>query len=431
MFKLKITPGASKSVLYRELTGQVAGLLADETDWLANTANVAALIHQGIPGLNWAGFYFLRGGELVLGPFQGKVACVRIKLDRGVCGAAARRRETVVVPDVEKFPGHIACDHASRSEIVVPLIRDGALIGVLDLDSPHPAHFDHDDAEGLRGIVAILLERTDFRPIAAADHARPPAAQDQFMSAEFNLNTVVAYWDVDRDNLLGLPAVFKLLQEAAIKHADQFDAGTRAMETRGESWVLNRIAVEIRRYPRYEEAVRVHTWSSGIRTFKGYRDFRVYCGEELVLSGSSLWLYFDMKTKSLIRVPDEVARSFPGKPGQEFRPGLEKIRLAAPAVENTRVCRISVRHSDLDGNGHVNNTTTFDMLQTALARAGQSTRPQAVEAQFLKEISPEVEWVDVRLEQRDSGSIFSISTPEGPCVLGRFAWAEPTGKAGT
>lgn len=167
MFQLKVTPGAPKAVLYRELAAQLGGLLADETDWLANTANLAALIYQGVPGLNWAGFYFLRGGELVLGPFQGKVACVRIKLDRGVCGAAARTRTTVVVPDVEKFPGHIACDHASRSEIVVPLVSDGDLLGVLDLDSPHLAHFDRADAEGLERMVALLLERTDCRPIRA------------------------------------------------------------------------------------------------------------------------------------------------------------------------------------------------------------------------------------------------------------------------
>jgi GAF domain-containing protein len=165
VFQLKITPGASKSVHYRELTGQLAGLLADEADWLANTANAAALVYQGLPGLNWTGFYFLRGGELVLGPFQGKVACVRIKLDRGVCGAAARKRGTVVVPDVGKFPGHIACDHASRSEIVVPLVKDDALLGVLDLDSPHLAHFDHADVEGLQCLVALLVERTDWSPI--------------------------------------------------------------------------------------------------------------------------------------------------------------------------------------------------------------------------------------------------------------------------
>ncbi|MBS0630706.1 MAG: GAF domain-containing protein [Verrucomicrobia bacterium] len=162
MFQVKTTAGAPKSVLYDELLAQVTGLLADERDWLANTANVAALINQGLPGLNWAGFYFLRGGELVLGPFQGKVACVRIAVGRGVCGTAAQRRETVLVPDVEKFPGHIACDHASRSEIVLPLVKEGQLLGVLDLDSPHLATFDETDAAGLQHIVNVLLERTDF-----------------------------------------------------------------------------------------------------------------------------------------------------------------------------------------------------------------------------------------------------------------------------
>lgn len=162
MFQVKTTAGAAKPVLYDELVGQVTGLLTGESDWLANTANVAALIYQGLPGLNWAGFYFLRGGELVLGPFQGKVACVRIAVGRGVCGTAAQRRETVLVPDVEKFPGHIACDHASRSEIVLPLVKDGQLLGVLDLDSPHLANFDEADAAGLQRIVSVLLERTDF-----------------------------------------------------------------------------------------------------------------------------------------------------------------------------------------------------------------------------------------------------------------------------
>ena len=162
MFEVKTTAGATKAVLYRELTDQLAGLLADEPDWLANTANTAALIYQGLPGLNWAGFYFLRGGELVLGSFQGKVACVRIALGRGVCGTAAAQRQTVLVPDVEKFPGHIACDHASRSEVVVPLVKDGELLGVLDLDSPQLARFDDEDRAGLERMVALLLQHTDF-----------------------------------------------------------------------------------------------------------------------------------------------------------------------------------------------------------------------------------------------------------------------------
>jgi acyl-ACP thioesterase len=232
------------------------------------------------------------------------------------------------------------------------------------------------------------------------------------MPAELTLNTTVAYWDVDRDNLLGLPAVFKFLQEAAIKHADQFDAGTKAMATRGESWVLNRMAAAIHRYPKYEEQIRILTWSSGIRAFKGYRDFRVYCGEELLLSASSLWLYVNMRTKSLIRVPDDVARSFPSRPGEEFRPDLEKLRLAPLAGGSAPASRISVRYSDFDGNGHVNNIAYFDALQTALARSGFSPRPQTVEAQFLKEITPEIESMDVHFEQREHAIAFAIGSAQ-------------------
>jgi GAF domain-containing protein len=166
MFAVKTTAGASKPGLYRELNNQLAALLEGERDGLANAANTAALLWQGLPELNWAGFYFLRGHELVLGPFQGKVACVRIKLGRGVCGTAAQQRETIVVPDVEQFPGHIACDHASRSEIVVPLVQDGKLVGVLDLDSPKLARFDAEDARGLRETAAIFLRGSDLTRVA-------------------------------------------------------------------------------------------------------------------------------------------------------------------------------------------------------------------------------------------------------------------------
>ena len=161
MFTVKTSAGATKAELYRELNAQLTGLLAGERDGLANAANTAALLWQGLPDLNWAGFYFLRGTELVLGPFQGKVACVRIALGRGVCGTAAQKRETIVVPDVAQFPGHIACDHASRSEVVVPLVTGGRLIGVLDLDSPRPARFDEADAAGLATTAEIFLRGSD------------------------------------------------------------------------------------------------------------------------------------------------------------------------------------------------------------------------------------------------------------------------------
>lgn len=163
MHAVKSTAELPKPAAYRELQGQLSGLLAGERDALANCANMCALLYEAVPNLNWAGLYFLQGRELVLGPFQGKVACVRIALGRGVCGTAAERRETLIVPDVDAFPGHIACDAASRSEIVVPLIQEGQLLGVLDLDSAQLNRFDEDDSQGLNGLVAILLQSSDLR----------------------------------------------------------------------------------------------------------------------------------------------------------------------------------------------------------------------------------------------------------------------------
>ena len=155
-------PSLPKEALYREIGAQLTGLFAGERSGLANAANMCALLFQLLPDVNWVGCYFLQGKELVLGPFQGKVACVRIALGRGVCGTAAERREILVVPDVHEFPGHIACDAASRSEIVLPLVQNGRLIGVLDLDSPSPARFDEHDRSGLATAAQLLLEASDL-----------------------------------------------------------------------------------------------------------------------------------------------------------------------------------------------------------------------------------------------------------------------------
>jgi GAF domain-containing protein len=162
MFVVRAPVAAAKSEQYRELLAQLAALFEGESDGLANAANLSALLFEALPSLNWVGCYFLRGRELVLGPFQGKVACVRIALGRGVCGSAAERRETIVVPDVHEFPGHIACDAASRSEVVVPLLQGEQLLGVLDLDSPEPGRFDEEDAAGLGAAVDLLLRSSDF-----------------------------------------------------------------------------------------------------------------------------------------------------------------------------------------------------------------------------------------------------------------------------
>ena len=151
---------ASKSELYDELAAQLSNLLAGERDLVANAANFAALVFHSLPDLNWAGFDFVKAGELVLGPFQGKPACMRIAFGRGVCGAAAAKCVTTIVPNVHEFPGHIACDMESNSEIVVPLMKKERFIGVLDLDSPQLARFDEADAAGLETLVTILLAST-------------------------------------------------------------------------------------------------------------------------------------------------------------------------------------------------------------------------------------------------------------------------------
>lgn len=162
MIDIVSTNATNKTELYRQLASQIRGLLGGERDPLANTANVAAMLYHALPQVNWAGFYRLAGGELILGPFQGKPACVRLPLGKGVCSAATMQMETVIAPDVHAFPGHIACDAASKSEIVVPIIHGGRVLGVLDLDSPVTHRFDSADQEGLEAIVAILVTGCDW-----------------------------------------------------------------------------------------------------------------------------------------------------------------------------------------------------------------------------------------------------------------------------
>ncbi len=153
---------AAKADAYASLLAQAKALLEGERDATANAANLASLLFHALPDLNWAGFYWLKDGGLVLGPFQGKPACVRIALGKGVCGTAAAVRRTVVVPDVHAFPGHIACDGASESEIVVPVLEGERLLGVLDLDSPRLARFDDEDASGLEAVVRAFVEATNL-----------------------------------------------------------------------------------------------------------------------------------------------------------------------------------------------------------------------------------------------------------------------------
>jgi GAF domain-containing protein len=158
-----------KPGIYRDLAASLEALLSGESDALANLANASALVAEALDRVNWCGFYLLRGEELVLGPFQGRNACVRIALGRGVCGTAAQKRETVVVPDVHAFPGHIACDSASRSEIVVPILEAGRLRGVLDVDSPELDRFDEEDRRGLEEFVRRLVPLVNWRSFSASE----------------------------------------------------------------------------------------------------------------------------------------------------------------------------------------------------------------------------------------------------------------------
>ena len=151
-----------KAADYAALANELHSLLADERDLIANAANATSLIYHALPHLNWCGVYFHKGGELVVGPFQGKPACVRIAFGKGVCGTAAAQRKTIVVPDVHEFPGHIACDAASRSEIVIPLIVGDELFGVLDLDSPKLARFDEADRRGLEDLATVFVASIDI-----------------------------------------------------------------------------------------------------------------------------------------------------------------------------------------------------------------------------------------------------------------------------
>jgi L-methionine (R)-S-oxide reductase len=159
MYEFSIDTNAPKSDMYRELVKSADALTSGESDGVANMSNIAALLWEFLPDVNWTGFYRVVDGELVLGPFQGKAACIRIPFGRGVCGAAAQTGETQLVEDVHAFPGHIACDANSASELVVPVMRNGQVIAVVDLDSPSRGRFDHDDALGIESLVAVIADR--------------------------------------------------------------------------------------------------------------------------------------------------------------------------------------------------------------------------------------------------------------------------------
>lgn len=241
------------------------------------------------------------------------------------------------------------------------------------------------------------------------------------MSATLTQHPTVSFAFVDRENVITLQGVFHLLQEAAIAHANLFDTGTEAMLQRGESWLLSRMAVAIRRYPRYEEKLEVFTWSSGIKGFKGFREYRVTDAQGTpVILGSTLWIYFNSRTHTIMRVPTEIAARFPSHPEGAFCPQLEKIEFPLPD-EKAPIFPVSLRYSDLDANDHVNNTVYLDLLQTALGQAGAPLRPQEVQIKYTKPIPAGTAAAEVRLAPApggDSGWVFSIGFSDTLCAQG-------------
>lgn len=242
------------------------------------------------------------------------------------------------------------------------------------------------------------------------------------MSDEYIFETQVRFAEVDRDQVMLLPALLQVLQEAAIRHADLYGVGAHGLAERGTSWVLNRLAIALTRYPRRDEALRVETWSSGVRGFRGHREFRLFSGAEPILAGSSLWLWIDLRTRMLARVPEEIAAQFPlGRAGEApHKPELERLRFAAPATTAPRL-PVTVRFSDCDANGHVNNTAFFDYLQTALVREGRPAHPRRIELQFLREIPPAASEVAVRFDPRADETAFAIGGAEGDYAVGVVA----------
>ena len=228
------------------------------------------------------------------------------------------------------------------------------------------------------------------------------------MSNDYTLTTIVPFADVDRHQVILLPQLFKLLQEAAVQHAELYGVGMRGLAERGTSWVLNRLAVELTRYPRRDEPVRITTWSTGVHGFKGFREFRLHSGEELLLSASSLWLWIDLRTRSLTRVPAELAATFPvGSSTPSYHAEIDRLHHTPPAA-STPALSLDLRYSDQDANGHVNHTAYFDLLQTALLRQGLSPQPRRLEIQFQREIPADATRVEVRLETRAQETAFSL-----------------------
>ncbi|MCB1120580.1 MAG: hypothetical protein KJT03_03450 [Verrucomicrobiae bacterium] len=239
------------------------------------------------------------------------------------------------------------------------------------------------------------------------------------MDVVYELQNRVGYYQVDLSHRIRLGFLFQLFQEAAIHHANQYEIGTRNMEARGESWILNRVALKLDRYPKLDEELTIQTWATSLKHFKGFREFRVCSGGEVIGKISTLWLYISMEKKAFTRLPFEVEETFPTRSDDIYFDNLDRLRLPKPASESAAT-RVTLRYSDIDGNQHVNNAAFIDILQAALYHRNLNTRPQEVEIQFAREIPPDAGEVEVRLEPRGNEVLFSLGAAGEAAAFGRL-----------
>lgn len=238
------------------------------------------------------------------------------------------------------------------------------------------------------------------------------------MDIVYELQNRVGYFQVDHTHRLRLGFLFQLLQEAAIHHANQSSIGTGVMDSKGESWILNRVALQLERYPRLDETITIRTWATALKHFKGFREFRILSGGEIMGRVSTLWLYINMKKKTFTRLPVEVEEAFPTRPDDCYFENLDRLRLPR-AGQKARPARVTLRFADFDGNAHVNNAAFIEILQTALHLQQRDTHPHTLEIQFTREIPPDAEAVEVRLEPKDGETLFSLGTSGEAAAFGR------------
>jgi medium-chain acyl-[acyl-carrier-protein] hydrolase len=239
------------------------------------------------------------------------------------------------------------------------------------------------------------------------------------MEMLYKLDLKIGYFHVDQHHSIRLSSLFQLMQEAAIHQANQYEIGTNIMKDKGESWILNRVVMELTRYPKLNEAITIQTWATRLAHFKGFREFRILSEGELIGRASTLWLYINLSSKMFAKLPMEAVKAFPVRPDEVFVQGLDRLRLPKPGP-GAPSTSVSLRYSDIDGNRHVNNAAYMDMLQPGLYHQKMDTRPNKVQIQFAKEISPDADFVNVRFESTDDQTCFGLGTGEETAAFGRI-----------